>query len=156
MLREPASKRKRRAHKRHQGIGRRKRTSLASQLDIDVMHSRELSIERERSAGVEVQKVMLLGGGRDEEPMEIQTRVNATTTIQTKMGTRRIASYDTIDVDLQYETPGHSGAHFPGETKYVAECLDLAVVTQGETLDEVTANMRDAIALHIDGEIWAR
>jgi predicted RNase H-like HicB family nuclease len=41
---------------------------------------------------------------------------------------------------------------FRGEQKYVAECLDLSVVTQGDTLDEVTANIREAIGLHLEGE----
>ena len=41
---------------------------------------------------------------------------------------------------------------FRGETKYVAECLDLAVVTEGDTLDEVIANVREAISLHLEGE----
>jgi len=41
---------------------------------------------------------------------------------------------------------------FRGETKYIAECIDLAVVTQGYTLDEVAANLREAIGLHLEGE----
>ena len=41
---------------------------------------------------------------------------------------------------------------FRGEEKYVAECLELSVVTQGDTLDEVTANIREAIGLHLEGE----
>jgi predicted RNase H-like HicB family nuclease len=41
---------------------------------------------------------------------------------------------------------------FRGEKKYVAECLDLSVVTQGDALDEVTANIREAIGLHLEGE----
>jgi predicted RNase H-like HicB family nuclease len=41
---------------------------------------------------------------------------------------------------------------FRGETKYVAECLDLPVVTEGDTLDELTSNIREAIGLHLDGE----
>jgi predicted RNase H-like HicB family nuclease len=41
---------------------------------------------------------------------------------------------------------------FRGETKYVADCIDLPVVTEGETLDETVANIREAIALHLDGE----
>lgn len=41
---------------------------------------------------------------------------------------------------------------FRGETKYVAECLDLPIVTEGDTLDEVTANIREAVALHLEGE----
>lgn len=41
----------------------------------------------------------------------------------------------------------------PGEQSgYVAECIEVAVVTQGRTLDEVTANLREAVALHLDGE----
>ena len=35
---------------------------------------------------------------------------------------------------------------------YVAECLELAVVTQGRTLDELVSNLREAIALHLEGE----
>lgn len=35
---------------------------------------------------------------------------------------------------------------------FVAECLEVAVVTQGATLDEVLANLQDAIALHLQGE----
>lgn len=35
---------------------------------------------------------------------------------------------------------------------YVAECLEVAVVTQGATADEVLANLEDAIALHLAGE----
>lgn len=38
------------------------------------------------------------------------------------------------------------------ESGYVAECVEIAVVTQGETLDEVTANLREAVSLHLDGE----
>ena len=38
------------------------------------------------------------------------------------------------------------------ESGYVAECLEIAVVTQGETLDEVTANLLEAINLHLEGE----
>ena len=42
---------------------------------------------------------------------------------------------------------------YPGdEGGYVAECLDLAVVTQGKTLDETVRNLREAIQLHLEGE----
>lgn len=41
---------------------------------------------------------------------------------------------------------------FRAEKKYVAECLDLAVATEGNTLDEVAANIREAITLHLEGE----
>jgi predicted RNase H-like HicB family nuclease len=35
---------------------------------------------------------------------------------------------------------------------YVAECLEVAVVTQGKSLDDVLTNLREAIALHLEGE----
>ena len=42
---------------------------------------------------------------------------------------------------------------YPGdESGYVAECLDLPVITQGKTLDETAQNMREAIQLHLEGE----
>lgn len=39
-----------------------------------------------------------------------------------------------------------------GENYYVGECIDLPVVTQGKTLDEVTSNLKEAVALHLEGE----
>jgi predicted RNase H-like HicB family nuclease len=41
---------------------------------------------------------------------------------------------------------------FRGEHQYVAECLDLPVVTQAATLDQLAANIQEAVALHLDGE----
>jgi predicted RNase H-like HicB family nuclease len=41
---------------------------------------------------------------------------------------------------------------FRGEDQYIAECLDLPVVTQAPTLDELAANIREAISLHLEGE----
>ena len=41
----------------------------------------------------------------------------------------------------------------PGDQSgYVAECLEVPVITQGATLDEVSANLREAVALHLEGE----
>lgn len=41
----------------------------------------------------------------------------------------------------------------PGEEQgYVAECLEISVVTQGKTLDEVTQNLLEAVSLHLEGE----
>ena len=39
-----------------------------------------------------------------------------------------------------------------GDEYYVAECLEIAVVTQGVTLDETVENLRQAVALHLEGE----
>lgn len=39
-----------------------------------------------------------------------------------------------------------------GENQYVAECVELAVVTQGKTVDETLENLKEAVALHLEGE----
>jgi predicted RNase H-like HicB family nuclease len=39
-----------------------------------------------------------------------------------------------------------------GDRQFVAECLDLPVVTQAPTLDELALNIREAIGLHLEGE----
>jgi len=41
---------------------------------------------------------------------------------------------------------------YKGEKYYVAECLDLPVVTQGKTLDELADNLKEAITLQLEGE----
>jgi predicted RNase H-like HicB family nuclease len=38
------------------------------------------------------------------------------------------------------------------QSGYVAECLEIPVVTQGKTLDEVTKNLREAVETHLEGE----
>lgn len=35
---------------------------------------------------------------------------------------------------------------------YVAECLELALVTQGRSLDELMRNLKQAVRLHLEGE----
>ena len=69
------------------------------------------------------------------------------------------------------DTPDRTGARYVEESNalaaihvavsesegwYVAECLEVAVVTQGRTLDETMANLRDALELHLDEEELAR
>ena len=39
-----------------------------------------------------------------------------------------------------------------GDNFYVAECMEIAVVTQGKTLDETIVNLEEAVALHMEGE----
>lgn len=39
-----------------------------------------------------------------------------------------------------------------GEKYYIAECLEIAVVTQGKTLDETINNLKEAVTLHLEGE----
>lgn len=41
---------------------------------------------------------------------------------------------------------------YKGDQYFIAECLDLPVVTQGKTLDELTENLKEAIALQLEGE----
>ena len=41
---------------------------------------------------------------------------------------------------------------YEGDNYYVAECHEIAVVTQGKTLDETIANLKEAVALHLEGE----
>ena len=38
------------------------------------------------------------------------------------------------------------------EAWFVAECLEVAVVTQGRSLDELATNLQEAIDLHLEGE----
>ena len=41
----------------------------------------------------------------------------------------------------------------PGEQSgYVAECVEIPVVTQGATLDETVANLHEAVTLHLEEE----
>lgn len=35
---------------------------------------------------------------------------------------------------------------------YVAQGVELAIVTQGKTLDELARNINEAVALHLEGE----
>ena len=42
------------------------------------------------------------------------------------------------------------------ESGFVAECVEIPIVTQGRTLDETMANLREATQLHIEGEDLAR
>ena len=39
-----------------------------------------------------------------------------------------------------------------GEAQYVADCVEIPVVTQGSTLEEVLANLQEAVALHLEDE----
>lgn len=41
---------------------------------------------------------------------------------------------------------------YPEDGGYVVECPDVRAVTQGDTLDEAIANLKEVIALALDGE----
>jgi predicted RNase H-like HicB family nuclease len=57
------------------------------------------------------------------------------------------------------EKPGHPSLRDvihavvqPDEDGYFVECLEVAVVTQGDTLDELMQNLNEALSLHLEGE----
>jgi predicted RNase H-like HicB family nuclease len=39
-----------------------------------------------------------------------------------------------------------------GVKYYVAECVEIGVVTQGKSIDETIENLKEAVALHLDNE----
>ena len=39
-----------------------------------------------------------------------------------------------------------------GESHYVAECVEIGVVTQGKTISETLENLQEAVSLHLEGE----
>lgn len=41
---------------------------------------------------------------------------------------------------------------YKGEKHYVAECVEIPVVTQGKTVDETLKNLQEAVALHLEDE----
>jgi len=41
------------------------------------------------------------------------------------------------------------------QSGYAGECLEIPVVTQGPTLDERTRNLKEAVELHLAGEVLA-
>lgn len=41
---------------------------------------------------------------------------------------------------------------YKGDKYYVAQGVDLPVVTQGKTLDELTKNIQEAVELQLEGE----
>ena len=45
---------------------------------------------------------------------------------------------------------------FESEGQFVAECLEVGVVTQGRSLDETLSHLREALALYLEGEDMAR
>lgn len=41
---------------------------------------------------------------------------------------------------------------YKGDGQYVGEGVDLPIVTQGRTIDEVVARLNEALQLHLEGE----
>ncbi len=42
--------------------------------------------------------------------------------------------------------------YFGDQNGYVAECEEISVVSQANGLDEIVQNLREAVALHLEGE----
>lgn len=57
--------------------------------------------------------------------------------------------------EVNLQAPIHASVS-KSEGWYVAECLEVAVVSQGQSLDETLANLRQALELHLDEEELAR
>lgn len=59
-----------------------------------------------------------------------------------------------LDLHL-IEYVNHDAVHVVvtrSEGWYVAECLELSVVTQARSFDALLTNLREAVALHMEGE----
>ncbi len=41
---------------------------------------------------------------------------------------------------------------YKGDSQYIAEGIDVPVVTQAKTLDNLMDNIKEAVALHLEGE----
>lgn len=41
---------------------------------------------------------------------------------------------------------------YKGDKYYIAQGIDLPVITQGETLDELAKNLKEAVELQLEGE----
>ncbi|PIP29703.1 hypothetical protein COU12_01900 [Candidatus Jorgensenbacteria bacterium CG10_big_fil_rev_8_21_14_0_10_54_38] len=41
---------------------------------------------------------------------------------------------------------------YQGEKAFVGEGIDVPIVTQGKNIDEVAANLKEALALYLEGE----
>ncbi|QQG46594.1 MAG: type II toxin-antitoxin system HicB family antitoxin [Candidatus Niyogibacteria bacterium] len=41
---------------------------------------------------------------------------------------------------------------YKGDNQYIAQGIDLPIVTQGKTLDDLTKNIQEAVELQLEGE----
>jgi predicted RNase H-like HicB family nuclease len=46
----------------------------------------------------------------------------------------------------------HSLIRYGEQSGYVSECIEISVVSQGQTLDQVARNLHEAVFLHLEGE----
>jgi hypothetical protein len=87
----------------------------------------------------------------EEKPRRTQKRLEA---FQSQLRQPRVADqvagYTTLQRPVVRDAI-HAVA-YRSEGFYVGECLEVAVVSQGRTLDELVANLQDAIGLHLEGD----
>ena len=76
-----------------------------------------------------------------------------------RSGPRKAASpFGVAEVEAPYESAPYAARSVihavivESEGKYVADCLEVAVVTQGTSLDEVLGNLREALDLYMSDE----
>lgn len=80
--------------------------------------------------------------GRGRYQVEARHRARPTKIVPAASPNRRVAALRrTLHAIIQQD-----------EGAYVAECLELPIVSQGSDLDEAVANFREALALHLEGE----
>ena len=66
---------------------------------------------------------------------------------------KALAQYQTFRFWCVYCYEKNVQVHiYKGDKYFVAECIDLPVVTQGKTLDELAENLKEAIALQLQDE----
>lgn len=41
---------------------------------------------------------------------------------------------------------------YKGDKQFIAECVEIPVVTQGKTIDETLRNLQEAVSLHLEDE----
>jgi predicted RNase H-like HicB family nuclease len=80
-------------------------------------------------------------GYRRERPFKTQEGSRRAAEAKQQSGPALVSRRDTIHATIQR-----------GQSAYVAECLEVAVVTQGKTLDEVIENLQQALSLHLEDE----
>jgi predicted RNase H-like HicB family nuclease len=84
----------------------------------------------------------------EEKPRRLQGR------LQSQLRQPRVAEQVAGDATLPRPVVRdviHAVA-YRSEGFYVGECLEVAVVSQARTLDELVSNLQDAIGLHIEGD----
>ena len=79
-------------------------------------------------------------------------RHDATRTLQVRESVFTIGDEYRTEATMRLQHTIRAVIRPGGESGFVAKCIEVAVVTQGGTLDETIANLREAIELHLVDE----